>query len=229
MLLTGCRLDLAGVVELERDASGVVAITIRMDDALLDELDDLAVDPTVEVTALVPQLDDWELERRVGEDRSITVTLARSFDHPSEVGEILRSLSSGLAAEDPALVIDIDLSLDDEGEALLSGDVGFRPPQTIGAELDGESLGPSAEELRTLTEELVRPLLTVTLPGPIETSDADRVEGRTLTWAVPIDGVRTVSASSSAPGLHEQPWLWAVVVGLLVILAAVGLARRRRR
>jgi len=228
VLVSGCRLDLAGVVDLERDGSGVAAVTIRLDDALLDELDELAIDPTVEVTALAAASEEWELERDVGDDLSITYTLRRPFGDPSEVGTIFRQLSAGLADEDPALLIDLEVALDAEGGASVSGDVGFRPPASVGVELDGEPLGPSAEELLDLTQELVRPLLSVTLPGPVDAADADRVEGRTVTWAIPVAGTRSVSASSLAPGIHEQPWLWAVVAGILFVVAAVVVVRRRR-
>lgn len=228
VLVAGCRLDLAGVVALDRDGSGVAAVTIRLDDALLDELDAVAIDPSAEVTALVGELEAWEFDRTVGDDLSVTYTLQRPFSDPAEVGEVFRQLSAGLSDDDPALLIDLEVGMDDEGGARVRGEVGFRAPSSIGAELDGETLGPPSDELLVLTQELVRPLLAVTLPGPIDTADADRVEGRTVTWAIPIDGTRSVSASSSPPGIHEQPWLWAVVAGLLLVASvAVVLLRRR--
>ncbi len=229
VLLAGCRLDLAAVADLETDGSGTLALTIRLDDALLTELDGLAIDPTLEVTALARELDGWELERTVDEQAAITVTLSRTFDDPAEVGDAFRALAGGLAPEDPALLVDVDLAVDDQGGARLAGEVGFRPPATGGAQIDGEVLGPDAAELAALTADVVRPQLTVTLPGPVEDHDADRLEGRTVSWAVPIGETRTVAATSMPPGIHEQPWVWATVVGVLLVLGVTWLALRRRR
>lgn len=229
LLVTGCRLDVVATAELERDGSGTLALAFRLDDALLTELDRLAIDPTIEIMALSAELEDWDLDRSVDEDAAITITLTRGFEDAAEMGDALRELSSGLADDDPALFLDLDLQVDAEGAATVEGGMAFRPPTTIGAELDGEALGPSSAELAELTAEVVRPRLEVEMPGPVETHDADDVDARTLRWDVPVGDTRTVSATSSAPGIYEEPWLWAVAAGGLALVAIVVLLLRRRR
>jgi hypothetical protein len=229
LLVSGCRLDVVATAELERDGSGTLTLAFRLDDALLTELDRLAIDPTIEVMALSSELEDWELDRTVDEDAAITITLTRGFEDAAEMGDALRELFSGLSDDDPALFVDLDLRIDPEGAAAVDGGLAFRPPTTIGAELDGEPLGLSSPELAELTAEMVRPRLEVQMPGPIETHDADDVDGRTLRWDVPVGDSRTVSATSSAPGIYEEPWLWAAVAGGLALVAIVVLLLRRRR
>lgn len=228
-LLSGCRLDVVTTVEVERDGSGTLELALRMDDALLTELDELAIDPTLEVTALAGELEVWELDRTVDEEAAITITLRRPFTDPAEVGPALRGLADGLADADPALLLDLDLEVDGEGAATLNGTAVLRPPASAGVEIDGQPLGPTGERLAELTADVVHPGLQVELPGPVASHDADEVAGRTLGWQVPLDEPRTVSATSSPPGLHEQPWLWAVVAGVLVLALAAWLLVRRRR
>lgn len=229
LLLSGCRLDLATTAELERDGSGVLALAITLDDALLTELDELAIDPTLEVTALAAELPEWDLDRTVDDDDAITLTLTREFVDASDMGPALRELSDGLADDDPALLFDVDLAVAEDGSAELDGEVALRPPATAGAELDGEVLGPSADELAALTAEVVHPRFDVWLPGPIEAHDADRVDGRTLSWEIPVDAARAVSATSAAPGIHEQPWVWVAVAAAFALALAAWLIVRRRR
>ena len=229
LLVSGCRLDVVTTAELARDGSGTLALALRLDDALLTELDELAIDPTLEVSALAAELDGWELDRTVDEEAAITITLTRHFDEAADMGAALRELSSGLADADPALLIDLDLAVGEDGGATVVGGLALRPPATVGAEVDGEVLGPITAELEALTADVVRPRLEVVMPGPIEEHDADRVDGRTLSWDIPVGDSRTVSATSAAPGIHEQPWAWAVVAGAFVLAALAWLTLRRRR
>jgi hypothetical protein len=228
VLVAGCRLDLVATTELERDGTGVLSLAIRLDDDLLTELDELAIDPTVEVTALATELDGWTLDRTVDDEAGITITLSRPFERPSEAADALRAVSSGLVDADPALLIDLDLEVSDDGAARVDGAVAFRPPASSGAELDGVVLGPSRQELTELSREVVHPRVEITMPGQIERDDADRVEGRTLSWDVPIDGSRELSAASGPPGIHEQPWVWLVTAGVLVLVMLAWLVARRR-
>lgn len=229
LVVSGCRLDLVTTAEVERDGSGTLALSVRLDDALLTELDDLAIDPTVEVTALASELEGWELERTVDDEAAITITLTRRFTEASEVGPALRQLSSGLADADPALLIDLDLDVADDGSARLDGAVAFRAPMTVGAEVDGEVLGPSTDELAEMTSEVVHPRLEVAMPGPVDQHDADRVDGRTLSWDISVGQARDVAARSGSPALYEQPWLWAVAGAAIAMILIVLLALRRRR
>jgi hypothetical protein len=92
-------------------------------------------------------------------------------------------------------------------------------------------VGPGGDELAALVADAVSPRLVVTLPGAIEHHDADRVEGRTLTWEVPFDGEREVVAAAGPPSrlVAVAPWLAAVAGAGLVLAVGVFAVRRRRR
>lgn len=225
---SGCRLDVTAAGQLDRDGSGTASVSLRMDDALLDELDRLAIDPTIEVTAAAAATDGWTLERTVDEQQAITIELVSQVDDPAGIGAAFRELSRGLTDDDPGLHIDIEVTTASDGSATVDGSVGFRSPATAGVVVDGDPLGPSAGELAARTAEVVVPRLQLTLPGPVVSHDADRVEGRTVGWDIPIDGSRTIVAVSEDPALHQEPWFQLALAALLVVLGTAALVVRRR-
>lgn len=231
VVLAGCRLDVVADVTLEADGTGTVGVVFHLDEGLLDELDAVGVDPTAELEAAALDADDWELER-TSDGRDLTLTLERPVGDPDELGEALRELTSGLAPEDPALLVDIEVVLDDDGSSHLDGVTSFRPPATAGATLDGEPIGPSAQELQELVERAVAPVLLVTLPGRVERHDADELDGRTLRWEVPVASERSVTAQAAPAPWWTVHALWLAAAGgalLLVVLLLVWWLRRRRR
>jgi LPXTG-motif cell wall-anchored protein len=226
---TGCRLDLTAAADLDRDGTGTASLAVRMDDALLDELDALAIDPTIEVTAAASKSDAWTLERTVDDQQAITILLTTTFDDPAQIGAAFRDLSSGLSDRDPGLFVDVEVAQTEDGGSTIDGSVGFRAPESAGVVVDGEPLGPSAAELEELTSRAVVPRLQLTMPGPVVTHDADDVAGRTVTWDIPIGGSRTVSAVAQDPAIYQQPWIWFVAAGLIAVIGAALLTLRRRR
>lgn len=221
-------MDVTATGELERDGTGTASVSLRMDDALLDELDRLAIDPTIEVTAAAAQAEGWTLERTVDDDQAITILLSSTVDDPAGIGAAFRELGRGLTEDDPGLRIDIEAAVAPDGSATVDGTVGFRPPTTAGVVVDDEPLGPSSGELATLTAEVVAPRLELTLPGPVVSHDADRIDGRTVTWDIPVDGSRSVAVVSEDPALHQEPWFQVALAGLLVLLGSALLVFRRR-
>jgi hypothetical protein len=120
------------------------------------------------------------------------------------------------------------VAVDLQGAARIDGTVGFRPPATAGATLDGRPIGPDASELAALTAAAVAPRLEVTLPGTIVQHDGDHLDGRTVTWDVPVDGTRPVHATSQPPSLLDEP-LVLVAAGLAGLVVVAGLAWGWRR
>lgn len=224
----GCRLDVTAAGDLAQDGTGTASVSLRMDDALLDELDRLAIDPTIEVTAAAAQAEGWTLERTVDDDQAITILLSSTVDDPGGMGAAFRELSRGLTDDDPGLRVDIEAAVAPDGSATVDGTVGFRSPTTAGVVVDDAPLGPSSEELAALTAEVVVPRLQLTLPGPVVSHDADRIDGRTVTWDIPVDGSRSVAAVSENPALLQEPWFQIVLAGLLVLLGSALLVFRRR-
>jgi LPXTG-motif cell wall-anchored protein len=227
----GCRLDLTAGAELAGNGTGTATLTIRMDDALLTELDDLAIDPTIEITRAAGEAEGWTLERTVDDDQAITLLLVAEVSDPTEIGEVFRDLTRGLSEEDPGLFIDIEVAMTADGAATVDGAVSFRAPRTAGVVVDDEPFGPDADALQALTTEVVVPRLELTLPGTVVGHDGDGLDGRTVTWEVPIDEERSVSAASESPSIYQEPWIWIAIAGVLSMLGALvlWLLRRRRR
>jgi hypothetical protein len=229
VLLAGCELGVTTAVEVDRDGGGTVALALAADPELLAELDELAVDPTAEIEAAVAATDGWRVERRVDHD-GLRVTLSRSVASPDELTATLRELSAGLASEDPALELDLDLDVAADGASALAGTAGLRAP--AGPGVLGDPQLPDAGTMQQLTAAAVEPLLEVTLPGPVTEHDGDDLEGRTVRWQLPVGEQRTVGAAATAPSWPSAELVAAGVAGGLVVLSAatltVTLLRRRR-
>lgn len=227
LVAAGCRLTVGAEVVVDRDGSGSAALVFALDGELVAELDALDVDPTAELTAAVAATPSWELSRERTPSDGLVLTLRRSADEAQELTDAFRELTAGLSDDDPALVVDLDLDVDAEGAAELSGEALLRPPVGPGEVVDDEASAALIEQVRTSTEAT----LTVELPGPVTASDADGVDGRTLTWKLPVDEPRSVSASASAPTGPSTEVLVAIGAGVLLVLAigAVTWALRRRR
>lgn len=228
LAVVGCRLELTAGAQLEGNGTGAATLAIRLDDALLTELDELAIDPTIEITAAAGEADGWTLERTVDDEQAITLLLVAEVTDPAALGDAFRDLASGLAEDDPGLFVDIEVAMNADGAAAMDGTVSFRAPSTAGVVVDGDPFGPDADDLRELTAEAVVPRLELTLPGTVVAHDGDDLDGRTVGWDVPIDEVREVSAASESPAIYQEPWVWIAITGSLVALGALVLLRRRR-
>lgn len=227
-VLGGCRLGVDAEVTVDRDGSGRAAVEVRLDRELLAELDRLQVDPTAELTAATASAPAWDVSRRVDDDGALVVAIARDAADPASLTDALRELTDGLAATDPALLVDLDLEVDEEGAAVLEGSAQLRPPAGPGVEVDE----PERAEFERFVRDHVDATLTVRLPGPVTSTDADERDGSRMTWSLTPGDVRRVAATS-APAPRWTPAELAVIGGaaLLVVLAAALVARAlvRRR
>jgi hypothetical protein len=231
VLLAGCRLGVRAEVDVARDGTGTAGVVLHLDAALLDELDDLGVDPTAELSAAAANVPSWRLTRRGADDGSLTVSLAREVGTPDALTTAFAELAEGLAETDPALLVDLEVDVDDAGAATVSGTALLRAPAGPGLLLDDPAEQAAFD---AAVEGAVDASLVVSLPGPIERHDADEVDGSTLTWQLPVGEQRTVAAASGPPPWWAGTgWLVPLAALLLVVsLAAlvwVVLRRRARR
>jgi hypothetical protein len=230
LALTGCRLGVTADAEVAADGSGTAIVELRFDEELLDELDAIAVDPTLELEAAAESSDGWTLERRP-DGEGLALVLRHEVEDAGGFGDAFRSLSAGLVGEDPGLLIDLEVLIEADGASSVTGTVGLRPPATAGASLDGTPIGPDAARLAELVRDHVDPRLQVTLPGRPVAHDADEVDGRTLVWEVPVDGERAISASASVPTWRERAslgWMAAAALGVGALLAGLLVVGRGR-
>lgn len=228
LLATGCRLGVSAETHVERDGTGTAALVVTLDEALLDELDALDVDPTAELSAAAATVPEWRLSREVTDDDALVITLRRDAGTPQELTDAFRELTSGLHETDPALAVDLELDVDEDGAARLDGTVQLRTP--IGPGVVTDEVG--AEEMAELAATSVDATLVVSLPGPVTASNADRVEGSALTWQVEPGPPRSVTAESAAPTTWPVETIVVVAAAVLLVISAVVLAvlfRRRGR
>ncbi len=214
LVLAGCRLDVVAGVVVAADGTAVLTIETTLDEVLLDELDTLGVDPTIELESAIAATDAWTGERLADDDGGLVLRLTRQVAGPAEIGDVLRGLAEGLGADDPGLVVDVEVELDQDGGTTFGGTAAIRAPATSGAVLDGAPVGPAGTDLEALVAESVTAELRLTLPGEVRAHDADRAEGRTLSWDLTTQP-RPVSASA-------EPAVWWRTLDLPVLLAAAG-------
>ena len=228
LLAAGCRLDLAADVEVGTDG-GVARLTLALDGGLVAELDALAVDPTAELEAAAAEVEGWDVQRSRRDDGSLDVTLERSVEDASELGPAFRELTAGLADEDPALELDLDVRPGPDAEVAVDGQARLRPPATAGAAIDGDPVGPTGQDLVELMEEHVTAQVAVTLPGEVIDHTGGERDGRTITWEVGADEtVQIAAAAAPAPWWRSlPPWaLPAAATAVVLVLGAVWLRRR---
>lgn len=230
VVAAGCRLEVVADMTVEPNGTGAASLVVIFDAELASELDRLEIDPATEVLEAAARVGEWEARREADPDGVVTLTLTRPVTAPTEFGAAYRDLASGLRERDPALVVDLDVAVSDAGGVQLEGGAGLRPPATAGASIDGEPVGPAGPELAALVEQTTSARLVVTLPGPVREHDADRVDGRTVVWDLPVGTTRAVTARSDPPPGLPLPARLAAAAGLaLVVLGAAGWAWRRRR
>lgn len=231
LLASACQLSLATDIGVAADGSGTLEVAVAVDDELGRLLDDAGVDLTLGLAAADAAASEWELaEVAQGDGRE--VRLRTTFDEPAELARRVEELHAGLDADDPAVLSDVELRLDEDGRVDFTADAGLRLPTTAGATGDGVTF--DAEDLDDLLEReggaAARYDLRLTLPGRPSGHDADARRGRTLTWALPIGDMRPVWAASEPPA--DRTWL---LVGATFVVSAaaatvlVAASRRRGR
>lgn len=225
-LLAGCELAVTSELDVERDGSGTVGVVFDLDPAMLAELDAAGIDPTAELAAAVVATDGWQLQRE-SVDGGLRVTATHRADDTEAMTAALRELSAGLGPDDPAVEVDLDLAVDAEGAAQLDGEAQLRAP--AGPGVMGDPDLPDAAAMAALTGEHVTAQLTVTLPGRADSHDADQVDGRTLTWQLPVDEPVTVTARASAPSRWTSDLRLILGAAIVLLLAGGGSAWVWRR
>jgi hypothetical protein len=238
LMLTGCRLDLVAEAVVDPGGGGRVAIATGFDTELLDQLDDLGIDPTADLEAVAASTAGWETVRRTRDDGGLEVVATRAVDDVDAIGDVFRELSAGLSETDPALLIDLEVATDEDGGTQVGGNAAFRPPATAGVSLDGVEVGPDTQVLAALVANAVDAQLRIRFPGDVQRHDGDRLDGRTVTWALPSGSQVPVEATASPPSIWARLGAWwtdqpavvlTVAVALVLLLAGGGLFLRRSR
>lgn len=232
--LAGCRLGVREEVAVAADGSGSLALTFELDPELAGLLEDAGVELEDDLPAV--EADGWEVGSEVLEDGTERVRIATGFADPAELRARVEELHGGLDEDDPALLRDVELEVDERGAASFAAQAGLELPDTAGA--SGTGVAVTGEDLERIVaeggEDVLTVELAVTLPGRPTTHDADVVSGRTMSWRIEPGTLVAVSAASAPPTVLDRYGDLAMVgagVAATLILLAWGLleARRRRR
>lgn len=226
VLASACQIRVGTDVTITSDGSGGLALTVAVDEEIVASLAADEIDLFAGLEALP---DDWTVERS-DPDGGAAVTITADFDDPAGLRERVGDLRAGLDDEDPMLLDDVEVTVDEDGGATFSGRAGFRPPSStgirgVGVQFDGDDL---AALLTERGDEVLRVDLRVTMPGPVVDGNADQVDGSVATWRLPVTELAEVRLVSEA-GADRRWWVVvaAALVGVVFGLGVVSLLRRR--
>ena len=184
---------------IEADRTGSVAVTIR-----------LGADIPLDVAAELAAVDGWTVAGI--EDPRDQVQIQAEFGSVDEFTSLIRALESttfdAIAMQFTSLNV-----VEEDGEMRVALDVDDYHP-TLRAALSGES----APEM----------VLTMTLPGEVMSSNAQRTEGQAASWeVVPKDTRETFVAIADVGSSSPLLLILAAVVGVALVAGAAFLIRRR--
>lgn len=228
--LSACQLRIAVDVAVEESGAGAFELQVAADEELAELLADAGADPLADLDALRAVVPDWTVT--LDEGAELAVTFATTFEEPADLAERTDRLHDALDDIDGRLFDDLALVLEDD-RLRFTGALGVVPPEVPGA--TGAGVEFDVDDLRRLLEErgdeFVRYDLRVTLPRPAVEHDADEVEGRSLTWNLPVGELRRVEAVASV-GSDRTWWIAGGVAALAAVVSAsviVSLRLRGRR
>jgi len=252
LVLSACRVSSEVAVRVERDGSGQVAVTVRLDPEAARRLGDPATALRTEdlVTA------GWVVETpEVADDGAVVLRAERDFASPQELPMVLDevggtdgvfrdvslSITDGFAATDYSFGAKVELNGgaeqfgDDALTAVLGGVTLARTPEELALE------GGADPEAMTLRLSVELPGGAPETNGAVEdgavedgaavdgaaTADADGAAAEVAevaTWSFPVTGGEPTAASLSSTSTVDQTLPRVlVVVALLSLIAAVGL------
>lgn len=224
VVLSGCRVDVASNLVVRADGSGQLAVSIAMDQELVTSLTATGLDLAPE------EVSGWQVTTSDLDGDGRLIQMSSLFADPDDLTRAVADLSAGLDDQDPHLLDGVVLTVADDGSAELTAKVGVRLPTSTGAEAPGFFDGDDLAAL-VAQPDVFDATLTVTMPGRISDSNADRVDGTTATWDLPVGATIQATATSAPPSIWQGPLpaiLGAVVV-LATLTALVWVWRRRRR
>lgn len=230
VLASACQLRIATDVSIGRGGAGTMMLALGLDQELDTLLTDSGADPARGVDELAATAPDWSVSAEPVDGGGRELRFEAEFGGPLEFRDLTLGLQSALSPDDGALFRDLEIRVAGDGSVTFSGEAGLALPTTTGAEGDGVAF--DGDDLAALIAEqgdrVVRYDLRVTLPADPVEHDADTAEGATLTWQLPVDGMRSVRAVSAPPTTSLFMVIGGVFgVTLLVVALLVVVLRRR--
>jgi hypothetical protein len=214
--LTGCRLDAALEVRLDADGGGRIAARLVADEELVEAASASGTDPLAEA-AREALAAGWSADLERLRDGARALVVAADFSDPEEFEQLVAEFAQALAGPELRPLGPFTLMRDADG-LRLEGTAGLVPTPAVG------DLGLDPERAVALLGEAVDYEVRVRLPGEVLDTNADRVDGRDLTWQVPAGETVSVEAAGEAP----ESRTWLLILGGLVAAALSALLLWRR-
>ncbi len=237
VLASGCRLQLDVNVEVEEDGSGMIEVVVGLDPDAIDRIGG-------ELSAVleVGDLEDagWMVDAPALESDGFTrVRLRHAFGTPEEAAEVFAQIAADEGPfQDFAVSRETsfaETSWGFSGRVDFSGGIEAFGDEALAAELDGEPIGTSVEELEAQLGDSLSRLIQVRvrarLPGEVTSNATTKAENGAV-WQV---GFGEGAVDLQAEG-HEQRVSTLVLAGIgvacglaLVVVLLVRLAGRVTR
>lgn len=235
LVLSACRVTSEVAVQVEPDGSGVVQVTVRLDEEATRRLGD----PTTALRVEDLTAAGWVVRDPEAADGGVVLRAERPFASPEDLPAVLEEVGGrdgvfrdvSLAVSDGFARTDYDFS----SQVELTGNPEQFGDDALTAVLGGLALARTPEELAlegAADPEAITLDVVVDLPGGEVTTNGEVRDGRAV-WSFPVSGgeptsARLTATSTVGSGSTSLLVLVGVVLVLLAaVLAVVGLVRRR--
>ena len=237
MLLSGCKVDTTIDISMHSDGSGDITLTAIADSEVVAKAPGLAEDLRFDDAESA----GWTVTGPTEVDGGgLQVVLTHDFANPEEATALLQSINgSGGPLHNVVLgrtISESGTTITMVGSLRVDGLTAFADPDVLAA----IGATPYAEEIAAAGQsptQAVGITFRASMPGKINTATGT-VEGRSVSWIVPLDGSQ-LDLATSAVDDHGTAKIWGVassaaLVGLVVWCALAGafifwVARQRKR
>lgn len=239
LFLSSCRVDQTISLEVNRNGTGKVVVTVVADKAILDAAPQLAADIRFDDLATA----GWDVEGPTNtDDGGLSIVLSRSFKDPTQATLILGQVNGPRGPLQEAVLTrsgkDTNSVWTLAGRLEVNGGLQAFIDDAAFELLGGAPYAPDLEEANLDIGAALGLTFTVLLPGEVETTTGVQKDGQ-VTWLVPMDGSRVdigtsstnVDVVSSVAGVGRVLvlailTLW--VAGMAILLLLVFNAKQRR-
>lgn len=222
LVLAGCRLDVAVVVQIGADGTGEVAVTATADADVVNQAPGLAEDLRFDDAAAAGWIVDGPAPTENG---GLTMTLRHAVASAEEASNLLASLGPPFVDVTLQRVVDPDDS--ERVTVRLAGQLQLADGFATFADADLTAAvggAPFAEDLAaagaTPTESM-SVTFTATLPGVVEETTATATASDQLKWTAPLDGT-ALDLATRAEQRPARGGGWAGPLSWLALLAFVA-------
>jgi len=209
LVLTACRAESNIIIDIEEDGSATVSAEIGFDEEMLDLLSQTGGDPEDLI------LDDLPSEAEGFDTYSRTDGDMTFYGFSGEVDDLENNTFLDLGQDFASDFAEFSYTTDGDQATLIAS--------IVSADIGG-GLGDLPIDPTDITGDIFSANLIVSMPGSVVEHNADEVRSDgALVWNIPLTGSIDVFAESNV-GSGTSSWVWWVLIGVLAIGIAAGIA-----